>query len=228
MSGGNHDPGQVFITGGTGYQGSRLIPALLDRGHQVKTLARLPSAAKLPPRCLVVLGDALRGMSYAGLIAPARTFVHLVGVSRPRPSKAQDFLRVDLGSVEAAVAAAVVAGIKHFIYVSVAHPAPVMKAYVAARMRAEQVIRSSGMAATLIRPWYVLGPGHQWPRLVTPFYWMLRMIPWTRSGAERLGLVTIDQMVAALVHAVEEPVDGVRVIDVPAIRAAPARLNPPV
>ena len=227
MSGANHDPDPVFITGGTGYLGSRLIPALLDRGHQVKALTRLPSAGKLPPRCVVVAGDALHGMSYAGMIAPARTFVHLVGVSRPRPSKAQDFLRIDLASVEAAVAAAVVAGIKHFVYVSVAHPAPVMKAYIAARMRAEQIIRSSGLAATLVRPWYVLGPGHQWPRLITPVYWLLRMIPGTRAGAERLGLVTLDQMIAALVHAVEDPVDGVRVIDVPAIKAAPARLNPP-
>jgi len=40
-----------------------------------------------------------------------------------------------------------------------------------------------------------------------------------RESAERLGLVTRDAMVAALVRAVEvPPTDGVRIVDVPAIR----------
>lgn len=220
-------PAPVFVTGGTGYLGRRLVSALLARGHTVRALARPGSLGRLPPGCEPVTGDALHGLTWAGAIAPARTLVHLVGVPHPSPAKAQDFLRVDLASVDAAVAAAMVAGIHHFIYVSVAHPAPVMQAYVAARQRAEQIIRSSGMAATFLRPWYVLGPGHRWPAALLPMYWLLGMWPGTRESARRLGLVTIGQMIAALVHAVEDPVDGVRVIDVPAIRRAPSRLNPP-
>lgn len=217
----------MFITGGTGYVGSRLITALHQRGHPVKALARPGSVARLPAGCEPVVGDALHGLSYAGSIAPAHTFVHLVGVSHPSPAKAQEFLSVDLASVDAAVAAAMVADIRHFVYVSVAQPAPVMKAYVAARRKAEEIIRASGLAATFVRPWYVLGPGHRWPYALVPLYWVLRMNPGTREGAKRLGLVTIREMVSALVHAVEDPVDGVRVIDVPAIREARARLSPP-
>jgi hypothetical protein len=36
----------------------------------------------------------------------------------------------------------------------------------------------------------------------------------------RLGLVTLAQMVSALVRAVENPVRGIRIVEVPAIRAA--------
>jgi uncharacterized protein YbjT (DUF2867 family) len=224
----SRDPVRVFMTGATGYVGSHLATALLRRGHPVKALARPGSIARLPTGCEAVAGDALHGLSYAGSIAPAHTFIHLVGVSHPSPAKAQEFLRVDLASVDAAVAAAVVSDIRHFIYVSVAHPAPVMRAYVAARQKAEEIIRGSGITATFVRPWYVLGPGHRWPYAMVPLYWLLGLIPATRDGARRLGLVTIGQMVAALVHAVEDPVDGgVRVIDVPAIRQSRSRLNPP-
>jgi uncharacterized protein YbjT (DUF2867 family) len=212
---------QLFITGGTGYVGRRLIAALAERGHAVRALVRPGSESKLPPQAQPVLGDALHGLSYASKVAPADTFVHLVGVAHPSPSKAQEFLRVDLASVDAAVAAASTSGIRHFVYVSVAHPAPAMRAYVAARMQGERLLRDSGIPATILRPWYVLGPGHWWPVLLVPGYWLAERLPGTRETARRLGLVTIGQMVRALVHAVEEPVAGLRIIDVPHIRRIP-------
>jgi uncharacterized protein YbjT (DUF2867 family) len=210
------------MTGGTGYLGSRLAANLLDRGHAVRALVRPGSEEKLPAGCEPVVGDALHGLSYAAQVPPADTFVHLVGVSRPSPSKAQEFLRVDLASVAAAVPVAVTAGIAHFVYVSVAHPAPVMRAYVTARARAESLIRESGLSATLLRPWYVLGPGHRWPVLLLPGYWFAGLLPGTRAAARRLGLVTLQQMLAALVHAVERPVAGLRVMDAPLIRQSGA------
>ncbi|HSD40613.1 MAG TPA: hypothetical protein VLD36_01995 [Burkholderiales bacterium] len=54
--------------------------------------------------------------------------------------------------------------------------------------------------------------------MLAALYWLAERLPVTRDGARRLGLVTIDQMVAALVHAVENPTAGVRVVDVLAIR----------
>jgi uncharacterized protein YbjT (DUF2867 family) len=211
----------LFVTGGTGYLGRRLIRALTERAHTVRALVRPGSESKLPPAVQSVRGDALHGVSYAAQVAPADTFVHLVGVSHPSPRKAQEFLRVDLASVQAAVAAASAAGIRHFIYVSVAHPAPAMRAYVAARMQGERILRESGLPATILRPWYVLGPGHWWPVILLPGYWAAELLPGSRETARRLGLVTVGQMVRALVHAVEEPVAGLRILDVPHIRRIP-------
>ena len=74
------------------------------------------------------------------------------------------------------------------------------------------------MNATILRPWYVLGPGHRWPYLLLPMYKLMELFPSTREGAMRLGLVTLEQICRALVHAIEIPAQGVRILEVPEIR----------
>jgi len=213
-------PRCVFVTGATGYLARALIPALLARGHRVRALARARSVTRVPGGAEVVIGDALEAQSFAEAIAPADTLVHLVGTPHPSPAKAASFRAVDLPSACAALAAAQRAAVRHFVYVSVAQPAPVMHAYVAVRAAAEERIRASGIPATIVRPWYILGPGHRWPYALVPFYALARLVPATRGTAERLGLVTLPQMVAALVGSVEREARDVRVLEVPDIRAA--------
>jgi uncharacterized protein YbjT (DUF2867 family) len=217
----------IFVTGGTGYMGSRLIPLLLERGHEVKALTRIPSAQKLPAGSHPVFGSALSD-DYASQVPPCDTFIHLVGVSHPSPAKAAEFRSVDLVALRTAVSVAKAAGIRHFIYISVAHPAPVMQAYIEVRRECEQMIRESGMNATILRPWYVLGPGHRWPYILKPMYWLMERLPSTRERAQRLGLVTLEQMVDTMVGSAENPASGVRVLGVPEIRrAAPAKAATP-
>ncbi|HYT96576.1 MAG TPA: hypothetical protein VEO36_04585 [Casimicrobiaceae bacterium] len=97
-----------------------------------------------------------------------------------------------------------------------------MRAYVAARTVGEAAIAEAKLTATILRPWYVVGPGHRWPIVLKPLYWISERPPATRDTALRLGLVTLEQMVAALVRAMEEPppASTIRIVDVPAIRAA--------
>jgi uncharacterized protein YbjT (DUF2867 family) len=208
----------IFIAGGSGYMGSCLIPRLLSRGHMVRALVRPQSQGKLPSGCTPVLGNALDANSYGNQVQPATTFVQLVGIAHPSPAKAAEFRSVDLVAGREAVTAAITAGIRHFVYVSVAHPAPMMKAYIAVREECESMICASGLNATILRPWYVLGPGHRWPYALIPAYWLLERVPSTREGALRLGLVTLEQMLQALVGAVEDPCTGVRILGVPEIR----------
>ena len=209
----------VFVAGGTGYIGRPLVAELLRRGQVVRALVRPGSERKLPPGATPVAGDAIRAETFAAAVAPAKTFVQLVGVAHPSPAKAAEFRSVDLASLSASVDAAVRAGIEHFVYLSVAQPAPaIMKAYAAVRAEGEAIVRSSGMMATFLRPWYVLGPGHRWPYLLVPIYFVFERLPGTRDAARRIGLVTLPQMVAALVRAIEDPPDGVRIVEVPEIR----------
>ena len=148
-----HDTARdVFLTGGTGYMGRRLVIRLLERGHRVRTLVRPGSEGKLPAGCTPVIANALDRTSYEHQVAGSDTFVQLVGVGHPSPAKAVEFRRIDLVAAREAVFAAKKADIRHFVYVSVAHPAPVMKTYIEVRMECEGMIRDSGLPATILRP----------------------------------------------------------------------------
>src|ERR1700759_5557759 len=96
---------EVFVTGASGYIGRSLTAALLARGHGVRALFRRGSERGIPARAAPVLGDALDAASYCDKVAPAATFVHLVGTPHPGPGKAQQFREVDLVSIRAAVEA---------------------------------------------------------------------------------------------------------------------------
>ena len=210
---------KIFLTGGTGFIGSILAAELLRRGHRVLALARPGSESKLPQGCEVIHGDALRAETYAARVAPADTFVHLIGVAHPSPRKAAEFVAIDLQSIREAVQAATRAGVRHFVYLSVARPAPIMREYQAVRAEGEQLVRDAGLSATFVRPWYVLGPGRRWPLVLKPMYAAARLLPATRDGAERLALVTREQMIETLAWAVENPADGIRVLEPRDIRA---------
>jgi uncharacterized protein YbjT (DUF2867 family) len=97
-----------------------------------------------------------------------------------------------------------------------------MHAYIGARAAGEAAIAAAGLRATVLRPWYVVGPGHRWPIVLAPLYRIAEWLPGTREQARRLGLVTLAQMVAALVRAVENPPGErmVRIVDVAGIRAS--------
>jgi uncharacterized protein YbjT (DUF2867 family) len=103
-----------------------------------------------------------------------------------------------------------------------------MKSYIAVRTECEAALLASRMNVTVVRPWYVLGPGHRWPYGLLPMYWLCERIPATRESARRLGLVTLDQMVRTLVSAVENPSTGARFVEVPQIRQGNVTLTPPL
>jgi hypothetical protein len=54
-------------------------------------------------------------------------------------------------------------------------------------------------------------------------YWLLGALPAKRAGARRLGMVTLEQMIGALMWAVETSGPDSRVMEVPEIRDRAAR-----
>jgi uncharacterized protein (TIGR01777 family) len=72
---------RVFVTGGTGLIGTRLVRQLLKRGDQAVVLTRRPgAAAKLfGPGCAVVAGDPTQAGDWVGAVADCDAVINLAG-----------------------------------------------------------------------------------------------------------------------------------------------------
>ena len=209
----------VFITGGTGYIGIRMIRQLISKGHHVIVVVRKGSEHKVPAGAAIVVADPFDAASFHKTIPPNAVFVQLLGVSHPSPKKAKQFKEIDLRSVRSSADAAAMAEVAHFIYISVAMvPSKLMEAFQTVRKQGEEYCLSKNLNCTFIRPWYVLGPGHWWPLLLLPFYGMAELVPAWRMKARTMGLVTISQMINTLVKAVEADAEKMKIIEVADIK----------
>lgn len=211
---------KVFITGGTGYIGRRLIKKLLAQGYEVTALVRKGSEQELPAGTIAIIAYPFQAASFQQYIPERAVFIQLLGVAHPSPKKTTAFKTIDLVSAKASADAALYAGVAHFIYVSVAMgESKLMKAYQDVRREGEEYCVAKGLHCTFIRPWYVLGPGHWWPLLLLPLYGIAELIPFLEEKARAKGLVTIDQMLRALVAVTGSVAIGKRVIEIAGIRS---------
>jgi nucleoside-diphosphate-sugar epimerase len=212
-------PGKnIFITGATGYIGTRLIKRLLGK-HRVIALVRKGSEHKVPAGTETIIANPFDPQTFRQYIPAGCIFIQLLGVAHPSPKKAEQFKEIDLKSAKASVDAAADAGVSHFIYVSVAMaPSKLMYTYQQARKQAEDYCLAKKLNATFIRPWYVLGPGHWWPLLLIPLYGLAELIPAWRKQARSKALVTINQMQNALMKAIESEPVPLRIYEIRTIR----------
>ena len=69
---------RILLTGATGYVGGRLLPKLLDGGHDVRCLVRDPAAKPLPDGAEPVKGDAVSGDGLDDAAAGADVAYYLI------------------------------------------------------------------------------------------------------------------------------------------------------
>ena len=114
----------VFVTGGAGYCGSRLVPQLLDEGYKVTVYDIMFFGSDfLPkdnPNLTVIEGDIRDTEKLARSVAGHDAFVNLACISNDASFELDEKLStsVNLDAFEPMVAAAKQAGVKRFIYAS--------------------------------------------------------------------------------------------------------------
>jgi len=157
---------EVLVAGGTGLPGARICKAVANRGFLPRLAVRPGSEGKIPPevreRCRVTLGD-LTVREFAEFAAQGTLAVlHLAGPWRESPNKGITFEEGHVHVTRNILHAAGVWGIRRLIFVSVdgARPGDPFP-FLAAKGRAEELVKSSGLDWTVFRPapWYDLRDG---------------------------------------------------------------------
>ncbi len=142
----------ILVAGGTGRVGGEVVRLLVARGETVRVLSRNPEAARKQglESVEIMQGDVGDPGAVARAVAGARTVVSTI--TGFGPGEAGPAIVDDAGN-RALIRAARTAGVEHFVLVSIAgaDPAHPLEIY-RAKYRAEEELRASGLAWTVIRP----------------------------------------------------------------------------
>jgi nucleoside-diphosphate-sugar epimerase len=147
---------RLALTGGTGFVGSHLVDVALAAGHRVKALTRRDQ----PPRDNLewIAGDLSSRDALEQLVDRADAIIHVAGtISAPT---AAAFEKGNVAGTLSMLAAATAGGVHRFVHVSsLAAREPNLSLYGASKARSEELVHSSGLDWSIVRPPAVYGPG---------------------------------------------------------------------
>ncbi|HXK16163.1 MAG TPA: NAD-dependent epimerase/dehydratase family protein [Polyangiaceae bacterium] len=151
----------ALVTGAAGVMGARLVSRLRAAGWNVRALVlpKDPLRARIEHLgCELREGDVRDAVSLEGACDGVDTVYHLAAVIIAHdPSQ---FTRVNRDGTAHVVAEARRAGVGHFVYVSSASVVyPRRTAYAESKLQAEELVQSSGLPFTIVRPTLVYERG---------------------------------------------------------------------
>lgn len=207
------DHRRALVTGGSGFTGGFVIPALLERGFEIAALARSDAAAQRVRElgAQPVMGDLDDPESLHAAFASAA------------PAALVNLASLGFGHAPGIVAAAERAGLQRAVFVSTTAIFTKLNApSKAVRMAAEDTIRSSSLDWTIIRPTMIYGtPGdrNMWRLLRQVRRFPVVAMP--GGGRHLQQPIHVADLARVIVAALEAPVAVGKAYDVAGPEAQP-------
>lgn len=200
---------RVLVTGATGYVGSRLVPRLLERGHEVAAAVRREGSADDFPwvdDVTLTRFDITDDDLVASAVQDVDAVVYLI-----HSLGSADFLTKDREAAERVARACEAAGVGRLVYLSGLVPdvdEDDLSAHLRSRLQVEEVFLGSSVPATVLRAAMVVGAGSTSFEILRRLTRRVPVAPiptWMRT---RLQPVTIEEVTLAVAGALEgEPRD---------------------
>ncbi|MEE9582670.1 MAG: SDR family oxidoreductase [Acidimicrobiia bacterium] len=202
---------RILVTGATGYIGGRLVPRLLEAGHQVRCLARSPENLDLRPwrhQIEVVGGDVLDVVSLKEAAAGCDAAFYLVHSM----AGGKGFENRDRAAAANFAEAAADGGIDRIVYLgTLGEPASAHSKHMASRHEVGRILASGLTPVTELRAGIIIGSGSlsfEMLRHLTEALPVMTSPKWVRSACQP---VAVTDVLDALVDSIEH--DGSRIID---------------
>ena len=175
---------KTAVIGGTGFVGSYLIDALLDAGHEPHVLVRSGSEGKLhrANECELTTGDLDSAAAIDAVLAGCDAVIYNVGILREFPSKGITFEALQYRGAETVAEAAKRAGIRRFLLMSANGIDSAETRYQTTKLRAEAMIRESGLDYTIFRPSVIFGDPRGTMEFATQLYQEMVRMPLPAVG----------------------------------------------
>lgn len=143
---------RVLVTGATGFVGSRLCPALVDAGHEVRAMTRRPQAYRGPGSA--VGADVSEAASLVGALQGCDAAYYLI-----HSLASADFAERDWRGAEAFGDAARAAGLAQVIYLGgLGNEDDHLSAHLSSRRQVEGILQAR-VPTTVLRAGIVIGDG---------------------------------------------------------------------
>lgn len=146
------EPLRVLVTGATGFIGRRLVPAVLEDGHEVRAMTRHPETYEGPGE--PVGADVEDPDSLAAALDGVDVAVYLV-----HSLDDADFEAKDQAAALAFGVAAAEAGVRQIVYLGGLGPDDHLSAHLRSRRRTEGLLGKAGVPVTVLRAAVVVGHG---------------------------------------------------------------------
>ena len=149
----------VAIIGGSGFVGGYLIDTLLAAGHTVSALTRSDSESKLrhADKIRVCSGNLGSQAALDEACKGCEAVIYNVGILREFPRRGITFEETQYRGVERTLAAAKKAGVKRFLLMSANGVRAGGTLYQDTKIRAEVLVRNSGLDFIIFRPSVIFG-----------------------------------------------------------------------
>jgi NADH dehydrogenase len=147
--------------------------------------------------CRAIVGDIRDDRAVDHAVSRVHTLIHLVAILRPWRNLTYDSITAE--GTRRVVAAAKRAGVERLIYVSALGVSSGDKnPYMAAKWRAEEAVRASGLNYTIFRPSYLYGRGSAFLQLLEQLA-ALPVIPVIGPGRQKLQLLWVEDLADCIV-----------------------------
>lgn len=151
---------KILLTGANGYIGVRLLPVLVEEGHEVVAIVRSASRLSLPKhlygKITIVEGDLLKPESLDVIphdIDVAYYLVHSMG------TQSSGFSELEKECAENFNQAIQRTNAKQIIYLSGLSQGEELSEHMSSRHRVEDILRSSTIPVTILRAGIIIGSG---------------------------------------------------------------------
>ncbi len=193
----------ILVTGATGFVGGHLVRRLRHDGIKVRAVVRRPSKAiELADLGVeVVPGDINDRDSLDEAATGCDRVIHLVGIIQE--GRGFTFRSVHVDGTRNVLAAAKRAGVKQFFHQSALGTREHAKSeYHKTKWEAEGLVKSSGLAYTILRPSLIYGPGDLFTIRLAEMIRRSPVLPVIGSGTSKIQPIYIDDVTACIAKVV--------------------------